>query len=997
MLDVRVLGPIEVEVGGEPLALGGPKQRAVLAMLVLEANRVVSVEQLIDGVWGPNAPDGATRSLQVYVSNLRKVLGAAPDAIAIVNQSPGYRLEVDPERIDLNRAARLAEVGRALLSEGRAAAAAEPLEEAVALWRGPVVADLALEPFASGGALDRVDEDGLTLEEDRLEVALSMGRHAEALPEIQRLVDQQPLRERRWSLLMLALYRSDRQADALRTFGRARTLLLDELGIDPGPALRQMEARILSQDPALDPSVAPSSPDDVSRHRPLPRPISSLVGREHDVEEVGELVRRPGVQLVDLVGPGGVGKTRLSLAVASSLAGELPGGVAFVDLAAIDDPTAVPSAISTALGAEDALPDDPDERSAALASLIRDRPTLVVLDNLEQVVEVGPTLVQLLAAAPALTILGTSRVALRVTGETTWAVPPLEVPAADTVSSIAELADVPAVDLFVQRAAAAAPGFELTEANAGGIADICRRLDGLPLALELAAARTNLLAPAELAARLGQRLDLLVGARDLPDRQRTLRATLEWSEALLPPDQRELLARLGVFAGSFTVESAEEVCRGAADGPDVLEGLGALVDSSLVRAVPSGLGLRFRLLQTVQGFAVERLDGLTDRDELRDRHGARMRLLAEEARWGIDGPESSTVLIDTAADEPDHRTALRHSLDRGATDDAGRHAVALRRYWVAQGRLAEGRRWLGEVLAGPDLTAAVRGSALVAAGILAYYQDDGQASATLLEEGLDQARAAGGVEDVAVALCYLGTTHLGVDVAAVAPFAEEALSLARANDLYEPQTLSLALSAMVAGMAGDDLEETRLREERLALARTRGDRIRIADNLNALAEIALEAEDLDRARALAEEALPIARATSRIATRDLLLTLGRIALTDGDAQVATTRLGEATRLSVDFGQRYELAQCLRALGGAACLDGHADHAARLFGAADQLHRSLGEGAFPLEDDLAGRLESARTELGEAAFARSFGAGSALPLGEAVDLALRGPSGPPDSR
>src|SRR5919201_6414616 len=505
MDEFGLLGPLLVSRDGAPLPLGGPKLRTLLAILLLEANKVVSADHLVDSLWGENPPETARNTLQVYVSQLRKLLSAG----ALETAPPGYRLVVDPDAVDLLRFERRAVRGRTALAAGDAATAAEELAEALALWRGPPLADLAWEQFAQAEIL-RLDELHLVTLEDRIDADLALGRHAALVAELERLIAENPFRERLRAQLMLALYRAGRQADALAVYQRTRPTLVDELGIEPGETLQQLERAILEHDPALDPPAARRPPQRV------PVPPTPLLGREHELAALADLLRRDDVRLVTLTGRGGIGKTRLSLELARRLAPEFRDGSAAAFLATIHDPAPVPRTILHAVGVQEAV-QDPEE---ALLRVLAGAELLLLVDNFEQVLPAAGPVARLLESAPGLNVVATSRARLRIAGEHEFSVPPL--------------ADDEAAELFVARAQAAKPDFAVSEQNAAAVAQLCARVDGLPLAIELAAARTKLLPPAAMLSRLGNRLELLTGGRrDAPQHQQTLRTTLDWSYNLL--------------------------------------------------------------------------------------------------------------------------------------------------------------------------------------------------------------------------------------------------------------------------------------------------------------------------------------------------------------------------------------------------------------------------------------------------------------------------------
>lgn len=558
-MEFRVLGPFEVFDEERPLELGGPKRRALLAFLLMEANRVVSVDRLIEALWGEEPPRTAVKALQVHVAHLRKVLGA--DRIA--TRPGGYALRVEEGELDLDRARRLFDE--------------RSYTEALALWRGPTLVEFARDRFARA-EIGRLEELRLACVEEQIEDGLQRGRHLDLVGELERLVAAHPLRERVRSQLMRALYGCGRQADALEEYQQARRLLVDELGIEPGEELQQLHRAILNHDPAVGLAV---------RARPewkaaLPAAASPLIGRATERAALANLLRG-SARLVTVTGAGGSGKTRLALDVAAAVESHFAGRVAFVSLGPLRQPGEVVDAIVAALGVERTA----GESSLQLLNrILHDVPSLVVLDNFEQLLDAAPLLAKLIACCPPLKLLVTSRGSLHVSGEREF---PLDsLPLADAAA------------LLSDRVQAVRPDFAGDPAM---VATICTQLDCLPLALELAAPHMRLLTPAQLLARLEDRLAFLTGgARDLAARQQTMRATIEWSYELLDHDERQLFARLAVFSGGCTLDAAERVS-GAS-----LTRLESLVDKNLVKRQEADGETRFQMLETIREYALERLD-----------------------------------------------------------------------------------------------------------------------------------------------------------------------------------------------------------------------------------------------------------------------------------------------------------------------------------------------------------------------------------------------------
>ena len=710
--EVLLLGPVQVVRAGRVVGLGGPRQRAVLALLVLEEGRVAPAGRLVEELWRGSPPPGAAKTLRSYVSRLRALLDA--DA-TLVARGGGYVLTVGPGQVDAGRFERLAGAGQAALSHGEVAAAAGHFRQALGLWRGRALADVCdVESLAREAA--RLEELRLVAMEGRIEADIELGLHAEVTGELESLLGEYPLRERLWRLLVLALYRGERQADALAAYRRARELLATELGLEPGEDLRRLEQAVLRQEVPAPPPPA---------HHNLPAPLTSFVGREQDLAHLERLLSES--RLVTLTGTGGTGKTRLALEAGGRMVGRFPDGVWLAELAGVVDPGIVAAQVMEALGVRQ-TGDVPVLQ--ALAYRLRSAELLLVLDNCEHLLDACAELAgALLRVSPGLRVLATSREPLGILGEVACPVRPLALPR--ETGDAQEAGRAAAVRLFLDRGSAARGGIGAPVAPVAVAERICRKLDGLPLAIELAAARLATLSAEEIEARLTDRFRFLAYRRPAADpRHQALRAAMDWSYQLLSAQERRVLGELSVFAGTFGLEQVAQVCGG--DQLSALEVIDRLVGKSLVAAEPAEDGTRYRLLETVRQYAADRLGEVGGTEAVRQRHAVAFLDLAEREREPM-------VL---SREHDNFRAALEWSLSEDGLVGA-KLARALGDFWLRRGLLQEGRDWLDRALARRPADQRLRADLLRLLGAVLWEVGDLDRAEAVLSEGSTAAAGAG--------------------------------------------------------------------------------------------------------------------------------------------------------------------------------------------------------------------------------------------------------------
>ncbi len=738
-----------------------------------------------------------------------------------------------------------------------------------------------------------------------------------------------------------------------------------------------------------------------ARPAPVPMPRSPLIDREQEVALVRDLLQREDVGLVTLTGPGGVGKTRLAIQVAADLASQFADGVAFVSLASLKDPELVELTVAQALQVSEA---DGQSMGERLQEYLRPRQLLLLLDNAEQLLSAAPLATQVLDAAPRLKLLVTSREPLRVRNERVVPVLPLALPDAEYLPDLETLAQVPAVALFVERVREVKPDFALTVDNAQAIAEICRRLDGLPLALELAAARSNVLPPEALLARLEHRLPLLThGARDLPQRQQTLRNTIAWSYDLLAESDKALFQRLAVFAGGFTLEAVEAVCVFAAartsslseaDEGAVLEQLAQLLDKSLVQP-QQGVGgePRFTMLETIHEYAQEQLVASREAVTVQQRHADYFLRLAEEADPHMFGQERDVWMERLDREEANLRAALAWSKgDRDAVQTGLRLAGALSFYWFLRDSVREGRVWLEGMLERTDGTdrSAARGHALTGAGWLDWVEGDYEAASPRAEEGLSIVRARGDKRGIGNAEWLLGLVRMGQrNSAAARPLLEESRTLYKELGDVWGEAMSLYYLGMAAYFSGDRAAARAHYEESLRLFRQLGDVFGVTLLVSALEVVVLPQGDEEMARPLYEQSLPLLRASrDRGRLGIILINAGDVWLHQyGDGQPAKMLYKQGLHLWQDMqrvGNGHGIVRGLAGMAEVATAQGQAERAGRLFGVADHLLPS----ASLYRDDLDRRVTEARMHLDVTAFTTGWTAGQAMTEEQAVTDALQ---------
>lgn len=964
-VELLVLGPLELQVDGVPIPIRRGRPRRLFLSLLLRSGQPAAADTLIDELWGDDIPKNASNALQILVSYLRKTLACVPGGPTIETVNGGYRLDVGEAFVDLRRFEQIVSASANLAPTERLAA----LDRALGLWRGAPLPEVSFEDFAQGD-IARIDELRLEALEARCDALLELGRHQDVVGSLRQLVVEEPMRERFHVQLALALYRSGRQTDALRAIDAARDVLLEELGLDPGPELRALEQSILEHDPAL--AAPPHVPAEDHEHAPRRRavreesarpnvPAHDTVGRDEAIEKLRRLVADR--RLVTLTGPGGTGKTRLAAEVTASAATAW-----WADLSPVTDPAGVLRSLSAATGAPMGSDDD---LADGLLDHLSERDGILVIDTCEHVLDGVRHYVERILARTNVTVVATSRQPLRLRDELAWPVPPLGLPDPQNLT-VDHVTHSGAAELFRRRAVSVNPDFAITDRNAADVGRICLLLDGLPLALELAAGHAGVLTPASIVRLLDDRLRILVS--DGHGRQQTLRATIEWSYNRLDVDERTFLDRLAVFAGDFSLEAAIAVA-----GPD-LEGDGlatllALANQSLVSATGDD---RFRLLDTISAFVRERLEA-GEEVQARTRHAQWYRAFAEEANRHLRGADAAGWMDEVRAELPNLHAALEWSFGDGDSETGASIAASLSWFWSVEGLAAEAGQWLEASRRTVEPDGIVEAWLITGRGMHAASLGDLATAVAECCRGADIFRRHGDRRGEAHSLIYAGIGHWGLgrlDEAA----AVQDRAIAAFRDLGDDRGFAIAL-ALRSRTAADLGEPTvaDLLDAALPIARRVGDPHVIAQCLEQRSRHALTEGDINLAQELASESLQlherIGHAEGTVAS---LHALGLSLVAGGQVDEGANLHHRGLRLSHDLDQPGGFADGLECLAVVADARDDPDRVLRMLAMADafreQRHipRPRAREAF-----LASAREEAIAKLGDDEVRRALAAGRVL--------------------
>ncbi len=942
-----MLGPVELAGPNGVAPLGGPRLRALFGLLALRAPQVVSRTALIDGVWDNDPPAGATKTLRAHIAHLRSGFAEVGLDELIRTRPPGYAIAVPPVCVDAHRFEAGVQRGRAALARVALPEAVTHLRGALTLWRGDVLADCVVGEWARAEAT-RLRELWHVAMEELLATELTMGQHAVAAAELESLVARYPLRERLWELLMRALLQAGRRSEALHAYQRARKHLVDDLGMEPGTELQRLQAAVLTgrwtsaEGGAGQGAVqAPPPP-----HIVLPSPLTRLIGRRTELAELRRLLNDH--RLITLTGPGGCGKTRLAVAFAGEVAESYPDGARFIDLAPVVDGGLVATTATVAFG----LPEDPTVSPVqALSRHLFSMRYLLVLDNCEHLVDACAELVStLMRACPGLHVLATSRQALGVPGEVAFQVPLLAVPPRAPAGGLAAVTSFDAVQLLLERSTIETVR-NLTDADAPALAAVCASLDGVPLAIELVAARTSVLTMSEIADRLTEPALLRVRRYADHPHHRALDSSIGWSYDMLEPSTQAHFRQLSVFVGGFTLAAAEAVW--LPGPPAAVDSLADLVAKSLVVVQHNNaLGNRYRLLETVRHWAGDRLaERPEEKRAALARHAARFLAEAEEANRWLRGPAIDRWLQHLATEHDNLRAAFAFLAEAPDPWQRLRLAVALSGYCRLRGHYTEGRRWLEDALVLPPPSHAgphplsqhesadapeLVGDALAGAALFAFLLSDYAQAQAYAERALTiQAQPAR-----AQTLRLLGS------IAVERGDYERALDHLRAAlaTVTEPaaQADVLQKSGFTQWLSGNVDRAYRLLMEALRRYQKMGDTENAASTRIHLAAVALYQGFLEQARELADDALvTFTKLDVKEGSAWALNLLGLVELRRERPADAILTLRASLELHVALGDRWRQASVLEALAAAQAACGDLERAAESLDSATELRRAIG--------------------------------------------------------
>ncbi|MCB9101034.1 MAG: tetratricopeptide repeat protein [Anaerolineales bacterium] len=960
-LSLSFLGPFQAQLDNQPVSgFQSDKARALLAYLAVEGNQPHRRDRLV-GLFWPDWPDSNARAnLRHALNNLRTVLrdrNATPPFLLSDRQTIHFNPD-SSYRLDVAEFSRLVDRRpTAPQTDEMSEQAVERLQQAIALYTGPFLTGLFLEGCAAF-------EEWSLLTRERLQIQLlatlqnlthhfeQQGNYEFAFNYARQQVEIDPLQEQAHRHLMRLLARTGQRSAALVQFETLRQRLADELDVAPSAETTALHQQIqtgqLPSPAELMPETIAAPSSTAPPPHNLPAQLTSFIGRSAELGDIQDKLLQPDIRLLTLTGPGGTGKTRLALKIAGDLLNHFADGVYFVALAPLRDPELIVSTIAEVLQLHETA-----DRIVIdlLAEYIQDKRLLLILDNFEHLTEAGPLLTDLLTNAANLKILATSRTPLHLYGEHCYPVSPLPLPDAEARPSLDNLLENEACQLFTERARAVKPNFALTSENVQTVAEICTRVDGLPLAIELAAARISLLPPPKLLGQLNRRLHILTkGAKNLPERHQTLRNTIDWSYELLTPEEQALFRRLAVFAGSCSLEAAEAV--GNISGEiDLFDGLESLVDKSLLRQLEVNYEPRFVMLESIREYGLEQLQANDETEVILQSCVDYYLSWAEEMAQLLQECDEESC-VEQVEIEHDNLRAVLHSFKENRQTEFNLRLVGLLwRFWEMRGHFTEGRQWLEQAVTGSgEVDPALRAEAYTGAGTMAWYQTDYQSATTHHQVALTLYQESGDEQGVAFALNNLG---------------------AQAN------------------AQGNNEQATKYFEESIALSNKLGDKLPMSYALHNLSEVAKHQGNYGRALALAEEALSIMREHGNkwmIARQ--LANVGQVQNESGNSWQAAPYFKESLLLSHELGNNECVAICIEGYAMVALAQAQPERAAQLLGAAENL-REIGGAPLSMayREAYDHKIAQVHDALGEAAFAAAWAAGRAMTLEQAVAYAL----------